>query len=276
MSQERDAKEAIGGEETVGKNNWLQEDNMWFDDDCGYDEIEDVEDWLDEDDNIDFILDFPKTHATLKVRDVYKHQSNFDDLDDDWNTQYETPDQKPKSTKDKDKSKQANPGKPGSAVTDFILLLFKLGLVVVFLGVIYMFFFGITQARDASMSPAVKEGDICIYYHPDRDYQAGDVIALEYNGTMQTRRAIATAGDTVDITSDGNLVINGSTQIETAIYEKTYPYTEGITFPVTVGNNEVFVLGDSREDATDSRIYGCVSIDATNGTVVTVIRRRGI
>lgn len=163
-----------------------------------------------------------------------------------------------------------------SALTDLLLLIFKIGLIVVFLLVLFTFFYGITQVRDTSMEPAVKEGDLVIYYRPDKDYAAGDAIVVEYNGSLQVRRVVATAGDTVDISSDGGLIVNGSTQIENDIYTTTLPYTEGITFPVTVGTGEVFVLGDDRTSATDSRIYGTVAVDATKGAVMTVIRRRGI
>lgn len=163
-----------------------------------------------------------------------------------------------------------------SAVGDLLLLVFKIGLVAVFLIFMTTFFFGITQARDVSMEPAIKEGDLVIYYRPDKDYAAGDAIVVEYNGSLQVRRVVATAGDTVDISSDGGLIVNGSTQIENDIYTTTLPYTEGITFPVTVGTGEVFVLGDDRTSATDSRIYGTVAVDATKGAVMTVIRRRGI
>jgi type IV secretory pathway protease TraF len=38
----------------------------------------------------------------------------------------------------------------------------------------------------------------------------------------------------------------------------------------------VFVLGDAREGAADSRIYGPVNTEDTLGTVITVIRRRSL
>lgn len=163
-----------------------------------------------------------------------------------------------------------------SPMGDLLLLLFKIGLVAMFLVFMTTFFYGITQARDTSMTPAIKEGDLVIYYRPDKDYAVGDAIVVEYNGSLQVRRVVATEGDTVDISESGGLVVNGATQIEDEIYTSTYPYTDGITFPVTVGSGEVFVLGDERTSAEDSRVYGTVRIKATKGAVMAVIRRRGI
>lgn len=163
-----------------------------------------------------------------------------------------------------------------SALNDLILLAFKIGLVAMFLVLMTTFFFGITQVRETSMEPSFKEGDLVIYYRPDKDYSSRDAIVVDYNGTLQVRRVVAVAGDVVDISADGGLIINGSTQIEDDIYTTTYPYTDGITFPVTVGEGEVFVLGDNRTSAEDSRVYGTVRISATKGAVMTIIRRRGL
>ena len=88
------------------------------------------------------------------------------------------------------------------------------------------------------------------------------------------RRVVAVEGDTVDITEDG-LEVNGYLQQENLIYEKTRRYEEGIDFPVTLKANEVFVLGDARENATDSRVYGVVNIEETKGKVMLIIRKRG-
>lgn len=172
-----------------------------------------------------------------------------------------------------------SPSQPSTGVStknEFLLLLLKIGLVAAFLLFMTTFLFGITQVRDTSMSPAVKEGDLVVYYRPQKNYVVNDAIVVDDKGKLQVRRVVAVAGDTVDISSDGGLIINGSTQIEDDIYTNTLPYKDGITFPVTVGEGEVFVLGDNRTTAEDSRIYGPVKISATKGRVMTVIRRRGI
>jgi len=140
---------------------------------------------------------------------------------------------------------------------------------------VFTFVYGVHYNIDPSMHPAVKDGDLVFYSRFDKDYRAGDLLILGYQGQSQVRRVIATAGDTVDITEDG-LVINGALQQEREITRRTERYAEGIEFPITLTENEVFVLGDAREDVTDSRMYGCVDTEDTEGKVVTIIRRRNL
>lgn len=123
------------------------------------------------------------------------------------------------------------------------------------------------------MSPAINDGDLVFYYRLDKNCVANDTVIVEYEGQKQVRRVVAIEGDTVDITEDG-LEINGALQQEKRIYYETLCYMEGITFPVTLESGQVFVLGDYRVEAVDSRMYGPVETDDILGKVMTVIRRR--
>jgi signal peptidase I len=125
------------------------------------------------------------------------------------------------------------------------------------------------------MNPSVKDGDLVLFYRLNKKYHAGDLLLLSFQGKSQVRRVIATAGDTVDITGEG-LVINGALQQERSIYSPTQRYAEGISFPLTLEEGQVFVLGDARGNAADSRIYGPVNIKDTRGSVIAVLRRRSL
>jgi signal peptidase I len=114
-----------------------------------------------------------------------------------------------------------------------------------------------------------------IFYRLDKNYTANDLLLLSFNGQRRVARVIATKGDTVDVTENG-LTINGAFQQELNIYEQTRRYVEGAKLPGTLGESQVFVLGDSRQNATDSRIYGAVNTNDTLGTVIAVIRRRNL
>ncbi|MBE7718741.1 MAG: signal peptidase I [Lacrimispora celerecrescens] len=162
-----------------------------------------------------------------------------------------------------------------SLLMEILFLLAKIAAVLLVMLLGFTFMFGLCRNVDASMTPAVKDGDLVIFYRLDKNYVADDTLVLEFEGKKQVRRVIATAGDIVDITEEG-LFINGALQQETKIYVPTQRYEVGAEFPLTVREGQVFVLGDSRVNATDSRIYGAVDFKDTLGKVITILRRRDI
>ena len=187
---------------------------------------------------------------------------------------------RPKSTVIGSIRSRISRGPPSAAVSllwkDLLALFLKIVSIVLAFVLLFTFLFGIVRYRDQSMAPAVKDGDLVIFHrYNSAGYRPQDAIVLRFNGQIQVRRVIAMAGDTVDITEDG-LVINGALQQELGIYQKTERYEAGVDFPLTVPEGQVFLLGDSRRDATDSRIYGCVNWKDTYGKVMAVIRRRSI
>ena len=159
---------------------------------------------------------------------------------------------------------------------DLLFLLVKIASIILAAVLLFTFLYGITRYGEPSMDPMIKDGDLVIFYrYTESGYLPHDAVMLEFKGQRSVRRVIATAGDIVDITEDG-LVINGALQQEPSVYQKTERYHDGVSFPLTVPEGQVFVLADSREDAVDSRIYGCVDIKDTLGKVMAVIRRRNI
>jgi signal peptidase I len=172
------------------------------------------------------------------------------------------------------------PHKKPAAVTstlkDLMFLLVKIAMISFVFVLLFTFLFGVVRYQDSSMDPAIKDGDVVLFFRTRAEkYHSRDVVILDFNGKRQVRRVVATAGDTVDITEDG-VLINGALQQEQSIYQKTERYQEGVEFPLTVPEGHIFVLGDARKNATDSRIYGCVKISDTYGKAMAIIRRRGI
>ena len=100
-------------------------------------------------------------------------------------------------------------------------------------------------------------------------------MVIKQDGSRQIRRVAAVSGDVVDVTEEG-LSVNGYQQREADIYTETLPYKDGIDYPLTVGDGQVFVLGDNRIAAEDGRIYGTTDLKDVQGVVMTVIRRRNI
>jgi len=197
---------------------------------------------------------------------------------DELNMQWE---QKTKARSPEPKAvSQDAPRKPSaqrpSVVKDMLALILKVGLIVLIFALLLTFLYGSIRYQEPGMAPAIKDGDLVLFYRfKGVGYLPQDVIVIKYSGQKQARRVVAISGDMVDITEDG-LLINGALQQEPEIFQQTERYQDGISFPLTVPEGQVFVLGDSRIGATDSRIYGCVDIEDILGKVMTVIRRRCI
>lgn len=162
-----------------------------------------------------------------------------------------------------------------SLIADIGYLILKITIIAGVFWLAFTFVFGIFRNTDISMAPSIKDGDLVVFYRLDREFAASDVAVVEWKGKKQARRVVASEGDTVDITEEG-LMVNGALLQEEKIYEETRRYEQGIEFPVTLAAGEIFVLGDGRENSTDSRIYGPVKAEDTLGKVTALIRGRGI
>lgn len=166
------------------------------------------------------------------------------------------------------------------AVRRYQSFLLRLVLFVLVLWVLFFKVIGLTHAPNGDMYPRMDAGDLVLFYRLDKDVQAQDVIILETvmpdsHGKKEVycARVVAVAGDTVDITDDERLIINGNQVIETNIFSSTPRYEGFLEYPVTLGANECFVLADKRQGGTDSRYFGPVSKDKIAGTVITILRR---
>lgn len=183
-------------------------------------------------------------------------------------------------------------------------LLVRLLILVVVLYALFFIVIGITSMPGGDMYPRIDAGDLVLYYRLDKDVKAQDIIVFEKDmskvvksnavnpeGTMFKKlpsadrtgnkkqfvsRVVAVAGDTVEITETGNLVINGSTMIEANIFYSTYPYLGYTEYPLTLGEGECFVLADSRQGGADSRFFGPVHISEIRGTVISILRRNNL
>ena len=158
---------------------------------------------------------------------------------------------------------------------DIFQLLLKIVLIILAVILVFTFMYGMARINDVSMKPAIKDGDLVMYYRLDKRFVSGDIAVFKKDGRTTTGRVVAVAGDTVDITKDG-LMITGATQISQDIYFDTTQFQNGVDFPITVGEGQIFVLGDNRPEASDSRIYGCINIKDVKGKAIAVIRTRGL
>ncbi len=152
----------------------------------------------------------------------------------------------------------------------------RLCILLIFLWIVFGKLFGILPMHNADMSPRISAGDLMLFFRLENRIHNDDVVVLKKNGTIYTGRIVARGGDTVEITEDSELKVNGSIVIENDIYYKTPKYEDYVSYPLTLEEDEYFVLCDYREGAKDSRYFGAVRDREILGKVITVIRRSGI
>ena len=161
--------------------------------------------------------------------------------------------------------------------------------------VVYILFFhivGLTTMPGTDMFPRVGAGDLLLFYRLERNPRAQDVVVIDKrvngdhsagsaeNGDAAIRRfvcrVIAAPGDTVEITEEHGLKVNGNTLAETGITQGTRPYEGYLEYPVVLGEGEYFVLSDSRNGGVDSRCFGPVKQEEIQGIVITLLRRNNL
>lgn len=152
----------------------------------------------------------------------------------------------------------------------------RLAAMIVLVWVLFGFIFGITPMKNDDMMPRISAGDLMLYYRLEQNYHAQDIIVFEKDGKQITGRIVAQSGDSVEITDEAQLMINGSMVLENEIYYSTPKYESQVTYPLQMGTDQFFILCDYREGAKDSRYFGPVNRDEVKGKVITVIRRSGL
>ena len=154
-------------------------------------------------------------------------------------------------------------------------LILKIVYVLAAFFIVFTFIFGLHRNLSMGMQPSLRDGDLLFYYRLDKNYKPNNIVLFNYKDELIASRVIAVAGDEVDITKEG-LKINGHVMYEPEIYTKTTQFRGGPTFPLTVEEGTVFVLGDNREKATDSRIIGLINKKDIKGKVMGLVRRRNL
>ncbi len=161
-------------------------------------------------------------------------------------------------------------------MTPIQIFLFNLLIVIMVMWLLFGFVIGAVTAPNNDMSPNIKSKDFLLYYRLDQAYNAQDTVVFVKNETTYIGRVVAVSGDSVEISDDEQLIINDHIVSEPEIRAATPRYEGFVEYPVLLGEDEYFILADSRNGAEDSRYFGTVKRAEINGKVIIVIRRHSI
>lgn len=117
-----------------------------------------------------------------------------------------------------------------------------------------------TEVEGESMEPTLSNGDNLIVEkisYRFNDPKRFDIIVFPFQykeDTYYIKRIIGLPGETVQIDGKGNIYINGELLQENYGREIIEPQNIGIAAnPILLGEDEYFVMGDNRNNSSDSR-----------------------
>ena len=143
-------------------------------------------------------------------------------------------------------------------VKELFSLIIYIGIVILISYLLITYVGQRTTVNGSSMETTLYDGDnlwVDKFTYHFNDPERFDIVVFPYPQNEEifyVKRIIGLPGETIQITPDGNIYING--ELLTESYGKEIIMDGGVASdPITIGPDEYFVMGDNRNDSRDSR-----------------------
>ncbi len=155
----------------------------------------------------------------------------------------------------------------GSVLRSTVFTLVVVASLAVLVATLWM---PVLRIYGVSMAPFLVDKDIVVSVK-ESEFKPGDVVAFYYNNKILVKRAVAQAGDWVDIDEEGNVFVNNIKLEEPYLDPSAKAFGDcNIKLPYQVPESRIFVIGDNRAVSIDSRntAVGCIAEEQMVGKLV--------
>lgn len=141
--------------------------------------------------------------------------------------------------------------------------------IIIILVVVLIRSFVITPVRvqGSSMTPTLHDGEVLILKKYDQSYQRFDIVVLNHNNDKLIKRIIGLPGEHVEY-KNNKLYIDDK-KIEEGFLPENLEFEDFDTILLgdsIIPKNTYLVIGDNRNNSTDSRIIGFIDKKNILGT----------
>lgn len=127
---------------------------------------------------------------------------------------------------------------------------------IILILLLFTFILRVVGVDGMSMYPTLKHGDWLTVSAVNTNIKTGDIVVVTQPNSLNKpliKRVIAKGGDEIYIDfAEHTVSVNGTVLDEPYIAEPTARAGD-LTYPMTVPEGYLFVMGDNRNDSTDSR-----------------------
>ncbi|MBR3869167.1 MAG: signal peptidase I [Clostridia bacterium] len=121
--------------------------------------------------------------------------------------------------------------------------------------IVFVLFFKVVEVDGESMSPTLNDNDKLLIYTMNYTPKQGDIVVISADDEQTLiKRIVATENQTVEVDyKTGKVIVDGMAIDEKYVTEMSEPEDNEISYPYTVPEDCVFVMGDNRNESRDSR-----------------------